>query len=128
MKKYLLISLLFAFVVILSCKKENCSAGKGGGVNLMIFPQHHGQAIPGAKAYIKFNSQSSPASLSAFDLTVQGDSDEVQISATNIRCGDYYIYCVGYDTSFAQTVKGGIPYSIPDYANGEIDMEVPVTE
>ena len=110
------------------CKKENCSAGTAGGVRLLIFPQHHGRAIPGSNAYLKFNTHSAAGLPADSDLHIKGNPDEVVIRAPKLSCGDYFIYCSGLDTAAAEYVRGGIPFSIPHNASGDIDVIVPVTE
>lgn len=129
MKSYSAFIFLF-LLSVLGCKKkeETCVAGTGGSISFAIFPQHHGATIYGATAYLKFNTQSSPGALSNFDMNVVGEAHESHIHAQNMKCGDYYIYCVGYDSTISQTVKGGIPYSVASGASGEIDITVPVTE
>ena len=132
MKKYFLLTTIICLLFIFSgCKKEGtptCVAGQGGKVTLVIFPQHHGAPIHGATAYLEYNTQSSPGTLSNFDLSIAGEANEEHIHAENMKCGDYFIYCVGYDSTISQTVKGGIPYSLPASTSGEINVYVPVTE
>jgi len=102
-------------------------AGNGGSVNLVVFPQHHGAPIYGATAYLKFNTQSNPGALTNYDKTVVGESGEAHIHVNGMRCGEYFIYCVGYDSTINMPVRGGIPYSFSTQS-GEIDVHVPVTE
>jgi len=132
MKKYFLLTAIIASAFAFSgCRKEgtpNCVAGTGGKITLVIFPQHHGAPIHGATAYLKYNTQSSPGSLSNFDYQLEGEANEVHVHIENMSCGDYFIYCVGYDSTISETVKGGIPYSVPLNASGEIDIYVPVVE
>jgi hypothetical protein len=132
MKKYLLLTVIICSLFIFSgCRKENtpdCVAGTGGKVTLLLFPQHHGQTIYGATAYIKFNSKSLPSSLSDFDMTLEGEENEAHIHAENLKCGDYFIYCEGYDSTIAEAVRGGIPYTLSSATRGEVNVYVPVTE
>ena len=139
MKKYfLLIIIIFSVILWTRCRKENppvvpvnadtCVAGTGGSIDLAIIPQHHGAPIYGATAYLKFNTQSYPGALVNFDLSVEGEPQENHIHVDNMKCGSYYIYCVGYDSTISQTVRGGIPYVILKSAVGDIDVHVPVTE
>ena len=129
--KKLPIFIAIMFIISLgACKKEGCLAGKGGNVNLIIHPQHHGDAIPGSTAYIEFNTQSNAGASSNYDLTVQGDPSEEHIHVNGLRCGEYYIYCVGFDSTSngGQTVFGGIPFVIKSNQTGDVTIHVPVTE
>jgi hypothetical protein len=131
MKKLLYIILAAQIIFIVACKKENepvCNAGKGGNVTLVVHPQHHGAPIHGATAYVKFNTQTNAGATSNYDLTVVGEPQEDHIHVTGLRCGDYFIYCVGYDSTISMQVFGGIPYSIKSNQSGELEVNVPVTE
>ena len=131
MKKLLYI-ILAAQVIFLACKKENetCRAGTGGSVNLVIHPEHHGDAIPGSTAYIEFNTQTNAGATSNYDLTVEGDASEDHIHVNGLKCGEYFIYCVGFDSTSngGETVFGGIPFVIKSGQSGDINVHVPVTE
>jgi hypothetical protein len=120
-------ALLSTFVLLLSviaCKK----AGTGGKVEVACFPQHHGKAIKGATVYVKFNTLESPGSeLASYDLVVPGEPNEDHVHVEELRKGNYYFYTVGYDSSIAEPVYGGVPLKIKD-KSGEIDLEIPVTE
>ena len=137
MSKSFLLFLIPFVTLVTSCKDENppepvntnpCVAGTGGSLDLAIVPQHHGSPIYGATTYIEFNTQSSPGALSNYDLMVEGEADESHIHVNNMKCGDYFIYCVGYDSTISMIVRGGIPYSISQSAHGDLDIHVPVTE
>ena len=114
------------FASLAACTK----AGLGGNAEIVAFPQHHGKAIKGATGYIKFNSSEAPASLQSYDLVATpkaGMPDHVHFE--NLQPGDYYIYMVGYDSAIQQVVRGGIPYTLSrSDRNGEVDVDVPVTE
>jgi hypothetical protein len=45
-----------------------------------------------------------------------------------LKCGDYFLFMTGFDTSIAERVKGGIPYTIQEGASGIKNVVVPVTE
>ena len=136
MKRYTLIIIAACVTLMFSgCRKEDtpssqnsCIGGTGGSLDLAIIPQHHGAPIYGATVYIEFNTLSSPGALSNFDLVMVGEEEENHIHVENMKCGDYFIHCVGYDSTISQVVTGGIPYSIAFDAHGDIDIHVPVTE
>ena len=132
MKKYFfLISILTVIFASSSCRKDGtavCKAGQGGNTTLLVFPQHHGRAITGATAYIAYGTLTSPGSLSSYNLTVAGEPEEEHIHVENMNCGDYFIFCQGYDSTISQVVRGGIPLTVSPLQTGEIDVIVPVTE
>lgn len=130
-------SLLMVVFIIYSCKKDKeaetetpkCVAGTGGQVTIVAFPKHHGKSVRPYSIYVKFNSKELPGiSPASFDLTITADTTEDHIEVKNLKCGDYYIYMNGYDTSAKESVKGGIPYSIIESATGELAIDIPVTE
>lgn len=115
-------------------KKEICVPGTGGSVDLVLFPQHHGEAITGLpnyvdSAFIKFNSQDFPGdNPSQYDMVITGAIGSDSIIVEGLKCGPYYIYMAGFDTSIAERVRGGIPYMISEDASGRKNVIVPVTE
>lgn len=116
---------------IFSCKKKEentCIGGAGGTVTIVAYPKHHGKPVRPSKIYIRYNSKDAPASTSNYDFTKNADTTEDHIEIENLKCGDYYIYAEGYDTSIKANVKGAIPYTIKEDATGEIQVNVPVTE
>lgn len=121
-------------VFLISCDDDNkCKAGSGGNVSIVAKPQHHGKTIinqPGYldTTYIKFNTQEYPgASPTFYDLVVAGKAGEDHVHIAGLKCGEYYIYMSGWDTTINQRVTGGLPYSF-DQETGEINLLVPVTE
>jgi hypothetical protein len=114
-----------SFISILSCRKEETLAGKGGNATLTITPQHHGLNIANSKVYIKYNAKNTP---SFYDDSVQTNMQNGIPKAifTQLTKGDYYIYGIGIDTTIMQTVKGGIPYTIENETAQTIYL--PVTE
>ena len=134
-QKFFLAAIALLFFSSMSCKKkDSCVAGAGGAVTIAAFPQHHTKPIFSTggnhtdTAYVKFGTQNFPGtSPSSYDLVIAGDSGEEHVHIPNLKCGDYYIYMTGFDTSINQRVTGGIPYSFSQ-TSGEIDVNVPVTE
>ena len=130
-----LFAIFIALIFMSSCKKDNkCTAGTGGAVTIAAFPQHHTKPIFSTggnhtdTVYVKFNAQDFPGtSPASYDLVIAGDSGEDHVHIENLKCGDYYIYMTGFDTSINKRVTGGIPYSFSQ-TSGEIDLNVPVTE
>jgi len=126
-------AILAALAIVPSCKKteddKKCVAGQGGNITLVVFPKHHSKPVRPYSVWVKYNTQNAPgATAAAYDLVVPADTTEDHIHLANMKCGDYYIYMNGYDTSIRETVKGGIPYTVPDTAAGELAIDIPVTE
>jgi hypothetical protein len=110
-----------------ACKK----AGLGGGASIIAYPQHHGLPIKGATAYLKFNTQNAPGSLSEYDHIVSptATKQEDYLKITGLKPGDYYVYMIGFDSAISLPVQGGIPFTIPySKRNSEINLNVPITE
>ena len=138
MKSYKVIFTALALLVLItvsvsSCKKKCKEAGKGGDVTIAAKMQHHGFTILNKAwyldtVYLKFNTQNSPGTdLASYDTYFVGEEGEDHIHLEGLKCGDYYIYGVGFDTTINERVTGGIPYSF-EQESGEIDLNVPVTE
>ncbi|MFM7902070.1 MAG: hypothetical protein ACKPAD_08800 [Bacteroidota bacterium] len=136
-QKALLLSVGIISIAVTSCKDEKedtCVAGGGGTVDLVLYPQHHGEAIPGIpgyvdSAFIKFNTRDFPGDdASKYDLVLTGDVGSDSVLVQGLKCGDYFLFMTGFDTSIAERVKGGIPYTIQEGASGFKNVLVPVTE
>lgn len=128
MKTVITLLLIASACIFSSCKKDKCEAGQGGQLIITAFPKHHGNATVPYWAYVKFNTQDLPGtSPSDFDLVIEGDTTEDHIELEDLKCGDYFIYMIAFDTAINDTVVGGIPYST-EQETGEILLDVPVTE
>ena len=141
--KYFFFILTFVVIsVFTSCTKDNdtdgnnCIADTGGSLTLVVYPRHHGASIWSHgnyrdTVYVKFNTQVFPGTNPLkYDLALAGDSGEDHVHVEGMKCGDYYIYATGWDTTLAPPdtiVRGGIPYST-EAAYGEIIINVPVVE
>lgn len=89
--------------------------------------KHHDDAIPHAKVYLKIHASEFPGDNTAIytDSTV---ANEVGFyTFTNLYQARYYIYSIGYDSNFSETVKGGVPVII-DAPGKELTTNIPVTE
>lgn len=118
--------ILCSAIVFSSCKKE----GTGGQATIAAFPKHHEKPIKGATVYLKFGTKELPGkNASDYDLTIAGEADEDHIHIEELKWGDYYLYAVGYDSSIAKAVAGGVPVTIKrSERKKEIDVDIPVTE
>jgi hypothetical protein len=104
-------------------------AGPGGAASISVYPQHHEVArnLVNFKVYIKYNTSDAPAGGKYDDsLTCSNHDSLVSCKFTNLKNGKYYMYAYGYDTSIAQNVKGGAPYTITKQVAQ--DFFLPVSE
>lgn len=125
MKYAFLIVFISAITIISSCRKE----GLGGKVEVVAFPQHHGESVRTYKAFVKFNSKELPGTTEVdYDLVIDADTTENHIELGKLKAGNYFIYMIGYDTAFMENVSGGIPYTISNKASGELEIIIPVKE
>jgi hypothetical protein len=122
------------FSSLSSCKKDDkCEAGSGGSVTLILEPEHHGEPIYSQptyrdSAFIKFDAEEFPGDDPAkYDIIVVGQSGSKQVTVSGLKCGKYYLFMTGFDTSIVERVKGGIPYEF-DEEDGVKTVKVPVTE
>jgi hypothetical protein len=122
--RFQIILLSLLLVGVSGCKK----AGTGGANTFMVTPEHHGDPIMGATVYIKFDTKEQPGDQpSDYDYTQTASINEDHIHVEGMKPGKYYFYCVGYDSTISQTVKGGIPLTVKS-KSGETMVTVPVTE
>ncbi len=129
MRKQVFTSVFITLTVcsIISCnRKENEEiAGKGGSATLKITSQHHGKNIDSCTIYIKYNTLDAPSSYDDSVRCVLVDGKPVA-TFNQLKKGKYYLFGRGWDPSIVQAVRGGIPYTIKEEQNFEIN--IPVTE
>ena len=123
MKKNFLFSMAVVFFLS-SCHRE----GQSGELLLVVSPKHHEQPIKGATVYVRYGAKElAGTSPSDFDLAVPGDSVSASVEVKNLRRGDYFLYAVGYDSTIAQVVSGGMHVKLKG-KTGETDIDLAVTE
>ncbi|HRH65871.1 MAG TPA: hypothetical protein PLU53_06205 [Bacteroidia bacterium] len=127
-------ALAISFIIaISSCKKDNnCDAGTGGSLTLVAKLKHHGVVIPNDSAqpdtvWVKFNTQDWSGAPSGYDARFIGEKGEDHVHMTGLRCGDYYLYAAGLDTSGPYVVRGGSKFST-EQNEGEIEVDISVVE
>ncbi len=127
------VAAVIAFTVS-SCKKDKkCSAGTGGNVTLILEPEHHSDPIYSQpdyrdSAFIAFDKTEFPGDdPSLYDLVVVGAVGTKQVTVSGLKCGKYYLFMTGKDTSIVERVKGGIPYDFTE-TEGTLTIKIPVTE
>lgn len=119
------------FFAIGSCKK----AGLSGDSTLVIFPKHHGTAIPNQTLYrdsvfVTFNAKDLPSDPTHnYDALFVGEPGEDHVRCTGLHTGTYFIYVTGFDSSIGQRVTGGASIKIKyKERKEEVNFEVSVVE
>ena len=103
--------------------------GKGGNAQLMVYPQHHGNAenLDSMVVYIKYDATDVPGTGKYDDsATCTRTGAIVSCTFSNLWNGNYYLYGKGFDYSVNQRVKGGIKYTITSQQG--INLSLPVSE
>lgn len=114
-------------LLLVACKKNNT----GGDVTIVATPQHHGEQVFAATAYITYKQKDQPSDpLTNYDLKIVGDPAEDHVHIKGMLPGDYYIYMTAYDSTEAITVMGGGHTKIKwkERKEAEIDAIIPVSE
>ncbi|MCH8904953.1 MAG: hypothetical protein IIA45_13685 [Bacteroidetes bacterium] len=119
-----IILLLFAVALISACIKVGGTGGKAEIHGHIIHDTIH---IPSAFIYLKYDATEFPGTLlNVYDETTLSDtSGHYQFEA--LMRGDYYIYCVAYDSLTSEPVTGGLAIVI-EKKKGETEAKVFVTE
>lgn len=124
----LLLGLGLLALGINGCKRDDDGpvGGKGGNAVLRVTTKHHEKMIDSAMVYIKYNTQSKPATYDDSARVVKGPVDTVAVFS-GLKAGQYYLYGYGYDLRYAKPVViGGVPITITE--EKEYKVLCPVTE
>lgn len=131
MKKIGVIFFVIGVIIIVSCRK----AGTGGKATLLVYPEHHGTPIINLANYpdtvfLKFNADELPGTKpSDYDVSFIGTKGEAFVRCDNLKAGKYFVYAVGYDSSYLARVMGGLSVKIKyKERKDEIDLTVALTE
>lgn len=126
-----LMAVILLAVVFVACCKE----GLNGKATLEIRCTHHGELIKNHigwpdTVFIKYNSNTLPGEeTSDFDTYVVGVEGEDKIVVENIKCGNYFLFAVGLDSTGPYRVKGGIPIKLKYSERKDVlPVEIPLTE
>ena len=126
--KYIIV--FFLLSLIGACKDDECSGGGGGDLTFVVTTKHHNTPINGCIVKVKYNAKEFPGENGEYDLVLQANPQENFVNVTGLKCGDYYFYATGIDSTLSsadKSVKGGIPYST-EQESGTIQVLLPVTE
>lgn len=127
------INIVFLLLIVISfiaCKKDKCQSGVGGNLTLKLKTMHHSTYLHGCLVKIKYGTQDFQGEFGAYDATYQAGVNDSIVIISGLKCGDYYIYGTGVDSTLTATskaVKGGIPYSTTN-EDGVVELILPLTE
>jgi hypothetical protein len=130
---FLVITVVSTAMVSCDDDGDDCKAGSGGEVTLILKPQHHGDPIynqPGYpdSAFIAYNETEFPGDdPSKYNIVAAGTVGTDYVTIGGLKCGKYYVFMTGFDTSIVQRVKGGIPIEITE-KSGTVTLLLPVVE
>lgn len=101
---------MFAIGFLYSC----CKAGTGGRASIVckVINANTGARTNNATVYIYYGSSKPPATLDKFDAHQNTPVKGNTVTFTGMKCGTYYLYAVGYDSTVSLPLKGGGPFSL----------------
>ena len=118
------ICILFVGLALTACDPDE---GFGGNASIEGVVAHHHDPIANSIVYIKFDATEFPGS----DVTLYDDETDADAEGnyefTGLKKGNYYLYGVGWDSLFTDSVFGGVPAEISK-KDEVLILEVPVTE
>lgn len=125
--------LIFSAAILLTIS-SCCKEGTGGGATLVVFLKHHGAPIANQvghvdTVWVKYNAKDSPGGTDKYDTYFYGEEGEDHVHCEGLKCGDYFLFGAGLDTTLGQRVKGGMHVKIKHKdRKEEIDVDLAVTE
>ncbi|MFM7217546.1 MAG: hypothetical protein ACKO1U_05970 [Bacteroidota bacterium] len=134
-KRNLLLASISMVLILSSCKDNDnsiCIGGAGGQLTAVAYLKHHGEIIanqPGAPdtVWVRFNALEWPNAPIGYDTVFIGEEGEDHVHVEGLKCGNYFLYASGFDTTYQEVVRGGIPLST-DKTSGEVLVDIPITE
>lgn len=126
--RYSLLSAFAVLVIVTGCKTDDTTPEPdAGNASIIGHVKHHDDIIPYAKVYLKHNAVDFPGENTAlYDDSTTADKG-AHYTFNHLKQGNYYLYSIGYDSAFAEVVKGGIPVNI-DAPGKQVSSNIPVTE
>lgn len=128
------LALAVSMVSLTGCDDEEtaCIGGSGGQLTIVAKLKHHGVIIPNLvgqpdTVWLKYNTNEWGNAPLGYDAMIVGEEGEDHVHIEGLKCGKYYLYGSGYDTTYQMTVRGGIPVNTSQ-STGELMIDIPVTE
>ncbi len=104
---------LFFLAIISVLLTACCKAGIGGNANLVCTVKNAGNLVKGVTVYLAYNTSKPPnKGINGFDTHKTADANGSSVSFVGLKCGTYYIYATGFDSTALLSVQGGVPYSL----------------
>jgi hypothetical protein len=140
MKKIILHAVGCSFLIsgITGCKPENnCIAGGGGNFTVVGFFNRDGREVVNHEwhldtVWVKYNALQAPDKYSPrYDTMIVGEEGEDHIHIKGLKCGDYFFYAAGLDTTLDTImyphVTGSFAFTVEGTA-GEAEIIIPVSQ
>lgn len=93
-----------------SCNKQDeQKVIVSGTLNIEVTTRHHGWNVPGLSVYLASDALEFPGyDTTQYEWSYTGDS-EGKTEFKNLFPGDYYLYSIGYDSIWGDSVIGYMP-------------------
>jgi len=107
-----------------------CKGGTGGNATVVATIFHHTKAITGASVYVKYGAKDFPGTTtSAYSASITAANNSNTVTFKDLKCGDYFFYGVGFDSTLSLPVTGGYHLSIKhSERNQEKDFVLAISE
>jgi hypothetical protein len=111
MKRFIL---LVAFAGIIGVFYSCCKAGTGGNATVIchVVNANTGAPVNNVTVYVAYGTSKAPATLDKFNDHKPTGTNGSTATFSNLKCGTYFLYAVGYDSAVSLPIKGGGPYSL----------------
>lgn len=128
---------IMASFIVLSVLLFNacCKEGLNGKIDLIITPKHHNTIIKNHVGYpdtvfVKYDAEELPGTVpDAFDTFFVGVVGTQTVECKGLKCGKYYLFVTGMDSSGPYRVKGGIAIKLKNKdKKSPVEMDVAITE
>jgi len=111
--KHILLLIIIATFTASCCKEDD-----DGKATLVVTLEHHGKHIPNQVSYpdtvyVAFGATDAPgSSLGSYDTYFVGSGTDHNVNVTGLKCGDYFLFGTGKDSSGPYRVTGGMHVQI----------------
>lgn len=123
MKTLPLLSLML-LILATGCEKDNQTGSISGSISLEVVAKHHSWGVGGLSVFLKDNVTQFPGydtSLYRWRMTTDPSG---HTSFDSLFPGDYYVYAIGYDSIWGDSVIGYMPVSINSQQLDENTMNI----
>jgi hypothetical protein len=104
----------FGLLALAAVFNSCCKSGLGGNATVIchVIDANTGKNLNNTIVYIYYGSSKPPASISKFDDSKNTGLNNNTVTFTGLKCGTYYLYAAGYDSTVSLPLKGGGPFSL----------------